>query len=188
LNCAFTSRSTQNRSFCRRLPKPVSWLGMEKTKPNTRKTRNHQSNVLQHKINTNTKARFSRLLRHPAWKQSGFSKEKTSKGGDKQGKSEEKRISGEAYHINKQTVYMAPKSEIESRAHYAPEPARGSCRWNSVTNRRCCPARPAATSRHAGLPAPEHGQFYIWKFQLANNGRLSPSVGRWSSPTALQLR
>ena len=124
---------------------------MEKTKPNTRKTRNHQSNVLQHKINTNTKARFSRLLRHPAWKQSGFSKEKTSKGGDKQGKSEEKRISGEAYHINKQTVYMAPKSEIESRAHYAPEPARGSCRWNSVTNRRCCPARTAAASRHAGL-------------------------------------
>jgi len=41
-----------------------------KTKPNTTKARIHQSkHVLQHKINTKkTKARFSRLLRHPAWK------------------------------------------------------------------------------------------------------------------------
>jgi len=46
-----------------------------------------------------------------------FSKEKISKGGDKQGKSEEKRISGEAYDINKQTIYIALKSTIESRVH-----------------------------------------------------------------------
>ena len=51
-----------------------------------------------------------------------FSEEKVSKGG----KSEEKRISGEAYDINKQTVYIAPKSKIESRAHYAPQPTRGA--------------------------------------------------------------
>jgi len=31
------------RSFQRRSPKPVSWLGMEKTKPNTTKAHIHQS-------------------------------------------------------------------------------------------------------------------------------------------------
>ena len=35
-----------------------------------------------------------------------FSKEKISKGRDKYGKSEEKRMSGEAYDINKQTIYI----------------------------------------------------------------------------------
>ena len=30
LSCCFTLHSTQNRSFRRRLTKPVSWLGMEK--------------------------------------------------------------------------------------------------------------------------------------------------------------
>jgi len=45
------------------------------------------------------------------------SKEKISKGGDKQGKSEEKRISGEAYDINKQTIYITLKSTIEPRVH-----------------------------------------------------------------------
>ena len=40
-----------------------------------------------------------------------------------------KRISGEAYDINKQTIYIAPKSKNESRAHYTPEPALGDlCR------------------------------------------------------------
>ena len=41
-----------------------------------------------------------------------------------QGKCEEKRISGEAYDINN-NIYVAPKSKVESRAHYAPKPARG---------------------------------------------------------------
>jgi len=45
------------------------------------------------KINTKTKTRFSRLLQHPAWKRSG-----------------------EAYDANKQTIYIAPKSKMESRA------------------------------------------------------------------------
>ena len=39
--------------------------------------------------------------------------------------SEEKRISGEAYDVNKQMIYMAPKSTNESRAQYSPEPAWG---------------------------------------------------------------
>ena len=39
-----------------------------------------------------------------------------------------KRTSGEEYDIKKQTI--APKSKIESRAHYAPEPARGAgCKY-----------------------------------------------------------
>jgi len=33
------SPSTQNRSFLSRFPEPISWLGMEKTKPNTTKAR-----------------------------------------------------------------------------------------------------------------------------------------------------
>ena len=42
-----------------------------------------------------------------------------------------KRISGEACDINKQTIYIVPKSKIESPAHYTPEPARG----HTVTNK-----------------------------------------------------
>jgi len=41
-----------------------------------------------------------------------------------------KRISGEAYDVNKQTAYSA-KTKIESRAHYAPEPTQG------VTHLKC---------------------------------------------------
>ena len=52
-----------------------------------------QQNIWRHKINTKTKTRFSRLLQHPAWKRSG-----------------------EAYDANKQTIYIAPKSKMESRA------------------------------------------------------------------------
>ena len=44
LSGGFTSHSTQNRSFRRRFPKPIYWLGMEKTKPNsTTKAHIHQS-------------------------------------------------------------------------------------------------------------------------------------------------
>ena len=42
LSCGYTSHLTQNRSFQRRFPQSVSWLGMEKTKPNTTKARIHQ--------------------------------------------------------------------------------------------------------------------------------------------------
>jgi len=47
-----------------------------------------------------------------------FSKEKISKE-----KSEEKRISGQVYDVNKQTIYIALKSTNESRAQYSLEPA-----------------------------------------------------------------
>ena len=55
-----------------------------------------------------------------------FSNEKISKGGDKQGKSEEKRINGATCDINKQTIGLniMPKSKIESRAHYTSQPAQ----------------------------------------------------------------
>ena len=43
----------------------------------------------------------------------------------RQVRKKKKTISGEAYDINKQTISIAPKTKIESRAHYVPEPARG---------------------------------------------------------------
>jgi len=43
LTDSFTPRSTQNRSFRRRIPMPISRLGVEKTKPNTTKVCIHQS-------------------------------------------------------------------------------------------------------------------------------------------------
>jgi len=61
-----------------------------------------------------------------------FSKEKTSK---RVGR-EEKRANGEAYDRNKQTIYKAPKSKIESRAHYAPEPTQGN-NQRSKTRPKC---------------------------------------------------
>jgi len=54
-----------------------------------------------------------------------------SKGEDKEGKSEEKRISGEACDINKQAIHIVPKSKIESRVHYTAEPARGKINASS---------------------------------------------------------
>jgi len=47
-------------------------------------------------------------------------------------KVKKKRKSGEADDINKQTIYIVPKSKIEPRAHYAPEPKWGChCPSNS---------------------------------------------------------
>ena len=39
LSCGSTSHSTQNIAFRKSFPKPISWIGMEKTKPNTTKVR-----------------------------------------------------------------------------------------------------------------------------------------------------
>ena len=49
----------------------LAWYG--KTKPNTTKAHIHQSKEVTttQNITQKTKARFSRLLRHPAWKQRG---------------------------------------------------------------------------------------------------------------------
>jgi len=41
-------------------------------------------------------------------------------------KNVKKTVSGEEHNINKQTIYIAPKSKIESRAHYALEPTQGN--------------------------------------------------------------
>jgi len=48
----FSSQSTQNRSFRRRFPKPISWLNVEKLNSTQQKHAfaNHK-NALQHKIN-----------------------------------------------------------------------------------------------------------------------------------------
>jgi len=82
---------------------------MEKTKPNTTKPRIHQSkemNTTRQNKHKRTKARFSRLLRHLVWKRSGSileGKLKISKEISKE-KVKKKRISGEAYDINKQYI------------------------------------------------------------------------------------
>ena len=44
-----------------------------------------------------------------------------------------KKISGEGYDINKQTIYIAPKSKIELRVHCALEPARGIVKTQTET-------------------------------------------------------
>ena len=97
----------------------MAWYG--KTKPSTTKACNHQPNE-------KLKPGYSAF--YDIWPGNGadlFSKKKISKGGDKygKGKSAEKRTSGKAYNINKQKIYIVPKSKIESRAHYSPEPGRG---------------------------------------------------------------
>jgi len=77
------SNSTQNKSFPRRFPKPIYWLGMEKTKPNTTKERIHQSKAMYY----NTKKLKPSLVafydNQPGNGAGLFSKQKISKGGDK---------------------------------------------------------------------------------------------------------
>jgi len=54
-------------------PKPVSWLGMEKLNPMQQKhtfTNQKKCTTTQNK-HKKLKSRFSRLLRHPAWKRRG---------------------------------------------------------------------------------------------------------------------
>jgi len=43
-----------------------------------------------------------------------------------------KRTGREACNINKQTIYIAPKWKVESRAHYAQEPD-----WGSALSSKC---------------------------------------------------
>jgi len=84
LSCGFTSYSAQNRSFWRRFPKPISWLGMEKTKPNTTKAR-FQKTCTTTQINTK-KLKPGLVTFYNIWPGNGvglFSKEKISKRGDK---------------------------------------------------------------------------------------------------------
>ena len=76
--------------------------------------------------NKHKKLKLDLVAFYDIWPVNGaglFSKDKISQGGDKQGKSEEKRTSGKAYDIN--NIYIALKSNIALKAHYALEPARG---------------------------------------------------------------
>jgi len=70
-----------------------------------------------------TKAWFSCF--YSIWRGNGvglFSKEKITKGGDKKGKRRKKDKSGSTQYKQASNIYSA-KSKIESRAHYAMEPA-----------------------------------------------------------------
>jgi len=66
--------SAQNRSFWRRAPKPISWLGTEKENLAAQQkhafTNQKKCTTTQNK--QKTKARLSRLLRHPARKWRGL--------------------------------------------------------------------------------------------------------------------
>jgi len=68
------SHSTQNRSFQRHSPKPITWLGKHGKKLNLtqqKHTITNQKKCTTQNKHKKTKARFSRLLRHLAWKQRG---------------------------------------------------------------------------------------------------------------------
>jgi len=94
LSCGFTSHSTQNGSFRRHFPKPISWPGMEKL------NRTQQKHTFTNRKKCKTTQNEHKKLKprlvafydiQPEIGTDLFSKEKISKGGDKWGKSEEKR-------------------------------------------------------------------------------------------------
>jgi len=69
LRSGFTSHSTQNRSFWRRFPKPISRLGMKKLNLTQQKhTFTNQKKCTTQNKHKRTKARCSCLLQNPAWK------------------------------------------------------------------------------------------------------------------------
>ena len=92
------SHSTQNTSFRRRFLKPVSGLGMEKTKPNTTKAHIHQSK----EMHCNTKKLKPGLVAsydiQPGNGAGLFSKEKIGKEGDKE-KVKNKSLKGQGKHM-----------------------------------------------------------------------------------------
>jgi len=62
---------SENRSFWRRSSQPISWLSTEKVKRTPQKQTCIRNKLSYIKLTRKTEARFSRLLWHPAWKQSG---------------------------------------------------------------------------------------------------------------------
>ena len=99
-----------------------------KTKPNTTKTRIHQSkNVLQHKINTKAKARFSRLFETTVLETERVYSQRLRYVGEKISieKVKKKDKWGSIQYKQANNLAYAPKSKIESRTHYASEPAWG---------------------------------------------------------------
>jgi len=117
---------------------PSQSLGLvwKKTKPNTKKhafTNQKKCTTTQNKLKPGLIAFYD--IR-PGNGAGLSSKEKIREEIKNLEKSEEKRINGQAYDRNKQTIYIAPKSKIESRADYAPEPAWGlelKNRWQCLT-------------------------------------------------------
>ena len=74
LRSGFTSHSTQNRSFWRRFPKPISRLGMKKLNLTQQKhTFTNQKKCTTQNKHKRTKARCSCLLQNPAWTDSAYS-------------------------------------------------------------------------------------------------------------------
>jgi len=101
----------------------LAWYGKKLNLTQQKHAFTNHKNVLQHKINTK-KLKPGLVAFYdirPGNREGLVSKEKTSRGRDKQGKSEEKTIRGEAYDINKQTMYIAPKSKIKPRAPLSPQ-------------------------------------------------------------------
>jgi len=92
------------------------------TKPNTTKTRIHQSKKCTTTQNKHKKLKPGLVAFYDIQPGNGaglFSKGKISN------EKVKKKGCGEAYDINKQRMYIVPKSKIEPRLHYAPEPAQG---------------------------------------------------------------
>jgi len=73
MSCGFTSHSKErNSSFWRHSSQPISWLSTEKLKQTQQKQTCIRNKIYYNiKLTQKTKARFSRLLRHPAWKWRG---------------------------------------------------------------------------------------------------------------------
>jgi len=79
----------------------------------------HKNSITSNELKQLKKPRFDHLLRPLAWKRSGS----ILKAKDKK-KSKDKRISGEAYDVNKQMTYIAPNSTNKSRGSTSCSPHR----------------------------------------------------------------
>jgi len=106
------SHSTQTRSFRKHFPKPISWLGTEK-KLNL--TQQKHTFINQKKCTTTqkTKARFSRLLRHLAWKWSRFILK--GKGGDKYEKVKKKDNWGSIQYKQANNIYTVSQKKQDTK-------------------------------------------------------------------------
>jgi len=76
LNCGFMSHSTQNRSFQRRFrfpyqAKTLAWYGKRNLAQQKHTFTDQQKCTATQNKHKKTKARFTCLLRHPAWKRRG---------------------------------------------------------------------------------------------------------------------
>ena len=102
----------------------------------------------QKKCNTThkTKAKFSRLLRHQAWKRSGSILKGVREAISK--KKVKKKDKWRIYDINKQTIYIAPKSKIESKGALWPGTCTGCIKGKSE---QLCKQEKSFTAPHPFL-------------------------------------